>query len=87
MAFRVGQQVCCIAKSGWYIYGTAMATDGPIVGDILKISEIEADGFLVFEGDDDCSYDPRDFRPLVSTNIDVFKAILANPHKQLETVE
>jgi len=86
MNFKVGQKVVCIMDEPWHYFDTDESSFGPKYNEIVTIIGFHQDnGGLFLEGyeDGEYSYDEELFRPLIETDISIFHAILANPHKKV----
>lgn len=96
--FHVGQRVCCVndKEGAFNIPGVVYERGDPLlveVGEIYTIRELGTNdlgqpelrlvGIVRFG---DAWLHQARFRPLIETDISIFQAILANPHKELETV-
>lgn len=91
--WRVGMKAVCVKKDQWQPVDLAVRNDPkPAYGDVWTVSSVCIRGdeeYLTF-----CESHPRTllfsehFRPVASkpTDISIFKALLTNPHKQIERV-
>ena len=76
MAFFIGQDVICIRNRQWVCHCCNKPGDGPAYNQVLKITGIIEDNFLIFAEFPDGEYHKVEFRPVSKTDISLFIGML-----------